>query len=110
MGDGVPATTEQTEYAMKQLGEEAILALTQLDAGRLDQLLGELAVYQLHPPARAALLAALPGQQVLAALLQQTERNLRLIERSSPCGISQDATGVDVYPAAWQQERQSTTR
>ena len=89
---------------MQQLVEEAIQALTKLDAGRLDQLLGELKQHQLHPPAPAEMQAALPGQRVLAALLRHTERNVRLLQRSSPCGVAQTATGADVYPAAWRSE------
>lgn len=87
---------------MQHLVEEAILALTELDAGRLDRLLGELTLYQLHPPSPAEVHATLPGQKILGALLQETAQNLRLIERSSPCGISQSSIGTDVYPAAWQ--------
>ena len=87
---------------MKRLVDEAIEALTAFDAARLDRLLGELAICQAQPPSQEAVRAALPGYQVLGALLLETGRNLSLLRRTSPCGFFQNATGVDVYPAAWQ--------
>ena len=97
---------------MKQLVEQAIAALTAMDAARLDALVGELAVYQAHPPTYAAAQDAVEGKHVLRVLLQETERNLRLLQRTSPCGSSAEAIGVAVYPAAWMEqqfmEQQST--
>ncbi|HUZ05281.1 MAG TPA: hypothetical protein VMU62_07980 [Acidobacteriaceae bacterium] len=90
---------------MKHLVEEAIQALTELDGARLAQLLSELDVYQRKPPSRATCEAALPSHRVLQSLLQETERNLRLLQQTSPCGIFQNAIGADVYPAAWGRER-----
>ncbi|HEX4020045.1 MAG TPA: hypothetical protein VHX63_02780 [Acidobacteriaceae bacterium] len=90
---------------MKQLVQEAIQALTYLDAERLDKLLGELTIYQISPPSHAELREALPGQRVLGALLRETERNLRLLQRSSPCGTSRIAMGTEVYSAAWRSEQ-----
>ncbi len=95
---------------MKRLVDEAIEALTALDAARLDRLLGELAICQAQPPSPEAVQAALPGCQVLGALLLETGRNLSLLRRTSPCGFFQNATGADVYPAAWQQADSRTLR
>lgn len=88
---------------MKRLVEEAIEALTALDAARLDALLGELATCPMHPPSREAAQEAIPAQRVLGALLRETERNLRLLRSTSLCGFAEDATGAAVYPAAWRQ-------
>lgn len=90
---------------MKQLVEQAIQALTELDATRLDTLVGELAVYQAHPPTYQAARDAVSGQYVLRSLLLETERNLRLLQRTSPCGFSAEATGAAVYPAAWLEQQ-----
>ncbi len=97
---------------MKRLVDEAIEALTALDAAWLDRLLGELAIYQAQPLSRESVQAALPGYRVLGELLRETERNLSLLRRTSPCGFFQNATGTDVYPAAWQQAdlRQTDSR
>ncbi len=94
---------------MKQLVEQAIEALIAMDAERLDALVGELAIYQAHPPTYAAAQDALAGKCVLRALLQETERNLRLLQRTSPCGFADEATGADVYPAAWMQQQSNET-
>ena len=95
---------------MKRLVEEAIEALTALDAARLDALLGELATCPMQPPSREAAQEAIPAQRVLGALLRETERNLRLLRSTSLCGFAEDATGAAVYPAAWRQADSETIR
>ena len=90
---------------MKQLVEQAIAALTAMDAVRLDALVGELAVYQAHPPTYVEAQNVLEGKHVLRVLLQETERNLRLLQRTSPCGNAAEAIGVAVYPAAWMEQQ-----
>ncbi len=85
---------------MQHLVEEAILALTQLDAERLDHLRGELAELQRTPPTPQQARAVQPAQTELALLLQLTERNLRLMRRTTLCADASDTAEFSIYPAA----------
>lgn len=85
---------------MQQLVEEAISALTHLDAEQLDRLRGELASLQRTPPSPQQARAAQPSLDVLALLLQMTERNLRLLRRTTLCDDARDAEKFSIYPAA----------
>ena len=85
---------------MQQLVEEAISALTQLDAERLDRLRGELAELQRTSPSPQQARAAQPALAVLALLLQMTERNMRLLRRTTLCDGVSDAAEFSIYPAA----------
>jgi hypothetical protein len=84
---------------MQHWVEEAIAALTQLDAERLDRLRGELAELQRTPPTLQDVRAAQPAMAVLALLLQFTERNLRLMRRTTLCDEAKDTAKFSIYPA-----------
>ena len=85
---------------MQHLVEEAIAALTELDAERLDRLRGELAELQRTPPTLPEIRAAQPAQAVLALLLQLTERNLRLMRSTTLCAGMGATTEFSRYPAS----------
>lgn len=83
---------------LQQLIEDAVSALTALDAYALEKIRSEikcLPVAQLSAGEIARLEAS---HRLLGALLQETARNLRLFRASSVCGHQDSETGCYVLP------------
>ncbi len=84
---------------VQQLAEAAIMALTEWNAAALDLLAQQASSWIENPPAVHALAASASQHRLLGALLQETERNLRIFRETSPCVEFQPKTGV--YESRW---------
>ncbi len=83
----------------RQLTEAVISALTEWNAAALDILSQQASRWIENPPAPHSLAAAVDQHRLLGALLQETERNLRMIRETSPCVELQTGTGT--YESHW---------
>jgi hypothetical protein len=83
----------------QQLTEAVITALTQWNAAALDILSRQASSWIENPPASHSLAAAVDQHRLLGALLQETERNLRMFRETSPCAELRSGTGV--YESHW---------
>lgn len=84
---------------LQQLIEDAVAALTALDAYALEQIRSEiqgLPVVQLSSADSAAVESS---HRLLGALLQETERNLRLFRGSSLSAQQTTAAGCYAFPS-----------
>lgn len=84
---------------VRRWAEAAIMALTEWNAAALDLLAQQASTWIENPPAAHALAASASQHRLLGALLQETERNLRLFRETSPCVEIQPKTGV--YESRW---------
>lgn len=82
-----------------ELTEAVITALTEWNSAALDQLARQAAAWIENPPARSAVVAAQDQHRLLGALLQETERNLRMFRETSPCVEFLPWAGV--YQSRW---------
>jgi hypothetical protein len=83
---------------LQQLMEDAVVALTALDAYALERIQSEMQGLAADPLASAEAAAILPLQRLLGALLQETERNLKLFRASSICARQAEDTGCYAFP------------
>jgi hypothetical protein len=84
---------------VRQLTEAAIMALTEWNAAALDALATQASNWIDNPPAAQSLAASVDQHRLLGALLQETERNLRIFREASPCVELQSKTGT--YDSRW---------
>lgn len=84
---------------VRQVTEAVITALTEWNAAALDQLAQHASSWVENPPAASLLVAAADQYRLLGALLEETERNLRLFRETSPCVEFQRKTGT--YESRW---------
>ncbi|MEO6829801.1 MAG: hypothetical protein ABI164_08305 [Acidobacteriaceae bacterium] len=84
---------------VRQLTEAVIMTLTEWNAAALDDLAQQASIWIDNPPATQSLAASAAQHRLLAALLQETERNLRMFRETSPCVDLQSKTGA--YHSRW---------
>ena len=84
---------------VRQLTEAVITALTEWNTVALEQLLKQASGWIENPPAPHLLAASADQHRLLGALLQETERNLRMFRETSPCMKFQAGTGT--YESRW---------
>lgn len=82
---------------LQQLIEDAVSALTALDAYALEKIRSELHGLPRVELSASDIAAIEASHRLLGALLQETARNLRLFRASSVCG-QQDSEGCYAFP------------
>lgn len=85
--------------SVRHLTEAVITALTEWNAVALEHLLKQASVWIENPPAAHLLAASADQHRLLGALLQETERNLRMFRETSPCMEFQ--AGIGTYESRW---------
>ena len=83
---------------LQQLIEDAVSALTALDAYALEKIRSEIHGLPIVQPSAADMAAVEASRRLLGALLQETARNLRLFRASSVCGQQDPGAGVYALP------------
>jgi hypothetical protein len=83
---------------LQQLMEDAVVALTALDAYTLERIQTEMQGLAAVPLSSADVAAVLPLHRLLGALLQETERNLKLFRVSSLSARQAEDTGCYAFP------------
>lgn len=84
---------------VRQLTEAVITALTGWNAAALELLSQQASAWIENPPATHLLAASADQHRLLGALLEETERNLRMFRETSPCAEFQSKTGT--YQSRW---------
>lgn len=88
-----------TPPTVVHLTEAVITALAEWNSAALEQLASQAARWIENPPSQHALAASAERHRLLGALLQETERNLRMFRETSPCVEFQPWAGV--YQSRW---------
>jgi hypothetical protein len=83
---------------LQQLMEDAVVALTALDAYTLERIQTEMQGLAGDPLASTEAAAILPLHRLLGALLQETERNLKLFRVISLSARQAEDTGCYAFP------------
>lgn len=83
---------------LQQMIEEAIVALTALDPHALERVQAEVQGLATVPLSSSDAVAALPFHRLLGALLQETERNLKLFRVSSLSARQAEDTSCYAVP------------
>ncbi len=83
---------------LQQLIEDAVSALTALDAYALEKIRSEIQCLPVAQLSAAEMARIEASHRLLAALLQETARNLRLFRASSVCGQQDSEAGVYALP------------
>ena len=93
------SATRPAPADVRQLTEAVIMALTEWNAAALDVLAQQASSWIENPPAAHSLAASVDQHRLLGALLEETERNLRLFRETSPCVEIRSKTGT--YESRW---------
>jgi hypothetical protein len=83
---------------LQQLIEDAVAALTALDAYALEKIRSEIQVLPPAPCSAAEIAAVEASHRLLGALLQETARNLKLFRVSTVSGHQTSETGCYAFP------------
>ncbi|MGO8717928.1 MAG: hypothetical protein ACLQMO_01765 [Acidobacteriaceae bacterium] len=83
---------------LQQTMEDAVTALTALDARGLERIRSEVQGMAAVPLSSAEIAALLPTHRLLGALLQETERNLKLFRVASHSAQQASDTGCYAFP------------
>ncbi|HVC91208.1 MAG TPA: hypothetical protein VND66_11375 [Acidobacteriaceae bacterium] len=83
---------------LQEIIEEAVSALTRLDGRALDRIRSEIQELKAIPPTAEDIAAITTSHRLLGALLQETERNLRLFQVNSVSGRQTSEAGCYALP------------
>jgi hypothetical protein len=83
---------------LRELMEEAVAALTALDASALEKIRSQAQSVAVVPLSSAETAMLLPVHRLFGALLQETERNLKLFRLSSHAAQQDSDTGCYAFP------------
>ena len=83
---------------LQQLIEDAVAALTALDAYALEKVRSEIQDVPIVQPSAVHMASIEASHRLLGALLQETARNLKLFRASSICGRQDSEARYYVHP------------
>jgi hypothetical protein len=83
---------------LQQMIEEAVVALTAFDSHALERIQAEMQGLVAAPLSSADAATVLPLHRLLGALLQETERNLKLFRINSLSARQPEDTGCYAFP------------
>lgn len=83
---------------LQQIIEDAVTALTALDPQALERIRSEVQGMAAVPLSSAEIAALFPAYRLLGALLQETERNLKLFRVTSHFAQQASDTGCYAFP------------